>query len=240
MNIEEFKKIMTLYATKLNIKFTEEQLEKFYQYMNLLLEWNEKINLTAIVEPKEVILKHFIDSLTINKYLKENSTLADVGTGAGFPGIPLKILRPDIKITLVDSLNKRINFLNEVIEILNLEDIVTVHSRIEDFGKNKNYREKFDYVTARAVANLAVLSEYLIPIAKIGGKCVCMKGSNVEEEITSGKNAISVLGGKLERVDEFKLPDSDISRNVIVLSKVKNTPVRFPRKAGMPSKEPLK
>lgn len=240
MNIEEFKKIMTLYATKLNIEFTEEQLEKFYQYMNLLLEWNEKINLTAIVEPKEVILKHFIDSLTINKYLKENSTLADVGTGAGFPGIPLKILRPDIKITLVDSLNKRINFLNDVIEKLNLENIVTVHSRIEDFGKNKNYREKFDYVTARAVANLAVLSEYLIPIAKIGGKCVCMKGSNVEDEITSAKNAISVLGGKLERVDEFKLPDSDISRNVIVLGKVKNTPARFPRKAGMPSKEPLK
>lgn len=240
MNIEEFKKIMTLYATKLNIEFTEEQLEKFYQYMNLLLEWNEKINLTAIVEPKEVILKHFIDSLTINKYLKENSTLADVGTGAGFPGIPLKILRPDIKITLVDSLNKRINFLNEVIEKLNLEDIETVHSRIEDFGKNKSYREKFDYVTARAVANLAVLSEYLIPIAKIGGKCLCMKGNNVEDEITSAKNAISVLGGKLERVDEFKLPDSDISRNVIVLSKVKNTPARFPRKAGMPSKEPLK
>ena len=192
------------------------------------------------LEPKEVILKHFIDSLTINKYLKENSTLADVGTGAGFPGIPLKILRPDIKITLVDSLNKRINFLNEVIEKLNLKDIVTVHSRIEDFGKNKNYREKFDYVTARAVANLAVLSEYLIPISKIGGKCLCMKGSNVEEEITSGKKAINVLGGKIEMVDEFVLPDSDISRNIIVLSKVKNTPSRFPRKAGVPSKEPLK
>ena len=240
MNIEEFKKIMISYAEKINIKFTEEQLEKFYQYMNMLLEWNEKINLTAIVEPKEVILKHFIDSLTINKYLKENATLADVGTGAGFPGIPLKILRPDIKVTLVDSLNKRINFLNEVIEKLNLEDIVIVHSRIEDFGKNKSYREKFDYVTARAVANLAVLSEYLIPIAKIGGKCVCMKGSNVEEEITSGKNAINVLGGKIEKVDEFVLPDSDISRNVIILSKIKNTPARFPRKAGMPSKEPLK
>lgn len=240
MNIEEFKEIMISYAEKINIKFTEEQLEKFYQYMNMLLEWNEKINLTAIVEPKEVILKHFIDSLTINKYLKENATLADVGTGAGFPGIPLKILRPDIKITLVDSLNKRINFLNEVIEKLNLEDIETVHSRIEDFGKNKSYREKFDYVTARAVANLAVLSEYLIPIAKIGGKCVCMKGSNVEEEIESGKKAINVLGGKIEKVDEFVLPDSDISRNVIILSKIKNTPARFPRKAGMPSKEPLK
>ena len=203
MNIEEFKKIMISYAEKINIKFTEEQLEKFYQYMNMLLEWNEKINLTAIVEPKEVILKHFIDSLTINKYLKENATLADVGTGAGFPGIPLKILRPDIKVTLVDSLNKRINFLNEVIEKLNLEDIVTVHSRIEDFGKNKSYREKFDYVT-------------------------------------SGKNAINVLGGKIEKVDEFVLPDSDISRNVIILSKIKNTPAIFPRKAGMPSKEPLK
>lgn len=240
MNIEEFKEIMISYAEKINIKFTEEQLEKFYQYMNMLLEWNEKINLTAIVEPKEVILKHFIDSLTINKYLKENVTIADVGTGAGFPGIPLKILRPDIKVTLVDSLNKRINFLNEVIEKLNLEDIETVHSRIEDFGKNKSYREKFDYVTARAVANLAVLSEYLIPIAKIGGKCVCMKGSNVEEEIQSGKKAINVLGGKIEKVDEFVLPDSDISRNVIILSKIKNTPARFPRKAGMPSKEPLK
>ena len=240
MNIEEFKKIMTLYATKINIEFTEEQLNKFCEYMNLLIEWNEKINLTSIVEPKEIILKHFIDSLTINKYLKENSTLADVGTGAGFPGIPLKILRPDMKITLVDSLNKRIKFLNEVIEKLNLKDIVTVHSRIEDFGKSKNYRENFDYVTARAVANLAVLSEYLIPIAKIGGKCLCMKGNNVEEEITSGKKAIDVLGGKIEIIDEFLLPDSDISRNIIVITKAKNTPARFPRKAGLPSKEPLK
>ena len=240
MNFDEFFKLFDEYAKSMNMTIDEDKIKKFYLYMQLLIEWNEKINLTAIVEPKEVILKHFIDSLTINKYLKENATLADVGTGAGFPGIPLKILRPDIKVTLVDSLNKRINFLNEVIEKLNLEDIVTVHSRIEDFGKNKSYREKFDYVTARAVANLAVLSEYLIPIAKIGGKCVCMKGINVEEEIESGKKAINVLGGKIEKVDEFVLPDSDISRNVIVLSKVKNTPVRFPRKAGMPSKEPLK
>ena len=134
MNIEEFKKIMIFYGEKIDIKFTEEQLNQFYEYMNLLLEWNEKINLTAITDPNEVILKHFIDSLTINKYIKENSTLADVGTGAGFPGIPLKILRPDLKITLVDSLNKRINFLNEVINKLNLVNIETVHSRIEDFG----------------------------------------------------------------------------------------------------------
>ena len=183
MNIEEFKKIMIFYGEKIDIKFTEEQLNQFYEYMNLLLEWNEKINLTAITDPNEVILKHFIDSLTINKYIKENSTLADVGTGAGFPGIPLKILRPDLKITLVDSLNKRINFLNEVINKLNLVNIETVHSRIEDFGKDKKYRESFDFVTARAVANLAVLSEYLLPIAKVGGQCVCMKGSSVEEEL---------------------------------------------------------
>lgn len=240
MNIEEFKKIMIFYGEKIDIKFTEEQVNQFYKYMNLLLEWNEKINLTAITDPNEVILKHFIDSLTINKYIKENSTLADVGTGAGFPGIPLKILRPDLKITLVDSLNKRINFLNEVINKLNLVNIETVHSRIEDFGKDKKYRESFDFVTARAVANLAVLSEYLLPIAKVGGQCVCMKGSSVEEELSNGKNAIKVLGGKIKIIDEFVLPDSDMSRNVIIIDKIKNTPNKYPRKAGIPVKEPLK
>ncbi len=240
MNIDEFEKIMIEYGKKINIKFTKEQLTKFYEYMNLLLQWNEKINLTAIIEPKEIILKHFIDSLTINRYLKENSKLADVGTGAGFPGIPLKIVRPDLKITLVDSLNKRINFLNEVITRLNLKEISTVHSRIEDFGKNKEYREKFDFVTARAVANLSVLSEYLLPISKVGGKCICMKGSNVEEELDTGKNAIKILGGKINCIDQFELPESDISRNIIVLDKIKNTLAKFPRKAGVPSKEPLK
>ena len=231
---------MIFYGEKIDIKFTEEQLNQFYEYMNLLLEWNEKINLTAITDPNEVILKHFIDSLTINKYIKENNTLADVGTGAGFPGIPLKILRPDLKITLVDSLNKRINFLNEVINKLNLVNIETVHSRIEDFGKDKKYRESFDFVTARAVANLAVLSEYLLPIAKVGGQCVCMKGSSVEEELSNGKNAIKVLGGKIKIIDEFVLPDSDMSRNVIIIDKIKNTPNKYPRKAGIPVKEPLK
>lgn len=240
MNIEEFKEIMISYGSKIEMNFTEEQIKKFYKYMNLLLEWNEKINLTAITDPKEVILKHFIDSLTINKYLKQNSTLADVGTGAGFPGIPLKIVRPDLKITLVDSLNKRINFLNIVIDELELKNITTVHSRIEDFGKNKQYRERFDYATARAVANLAVLSEYLLPIIKVGGQAIGMKGSNVKEELDDGKKAIGILGGKLNCVDEFVLPDSDIFRNVVVIDKIKNTPGKFPRKAGVPSKEPIK
>lgn len=240
MNIEVFKKLMSSYGKQIDIEFDDKQLNQFYKYMLLLIEWNEKINLTAITEPEEIILKHFIDSLTINKYIEQNRSIADVGTGAGFPGIPLKIYRPDLKVTLVDSLNKRINFLNEVIYKLNLKDINTVHSRIEDFGKDKKYREKFDYVTARAVANLATLSEYLIPISKIEGKCICMKGNDIKEEIDCSKNAINLLGGKVDKIDRFELPNSDISRNIIIIDKIKNTPNKYPRKAGLPSKEPLK
>lgn len=240
MNIDNFKELMCSYGKQIDIEFNDKQLNQFYEYMNLLLEWNEKINLTAIIEPEEIILKHFIDSLTINKYIGENKKLADVGTGAGFPGIPLKIYRPDLKVTLVDSLNKRINFLNEVISKLDLKDINTVHSRIEDFGKDKKYRENFDYVTARAVSNLTTLSEYLIPISKVNGKCICMKGNDIDEEVNNSKNAINLLGGKIDKIDYFELPNSDISRNVIIIDKIKNTPNKYPRKAGLPSKEPLK
>lgn len=239
MEKEKFKELMCYYGKQIDIEFDDKQINQFYDYMNLLLEWNEKINLTAIVEPEEVIVKHFIDSLTINKYIEKNKTIADVGTGAGFPGIPLKIYRPDLNVTLVDSLNKRINFLNEVIDKLDLKEISTVHSRVEDFGRDKKYRESFDYVTARAVANLTTLSEYLIPITKVNGKCICMKGNDVKEEITNSKNAINLLGGKISKIDEFKLPNSDISRNVIIIDKMKNTPNKYPRKAGMPAKEPL-
>lgn len=239
MEIDKFKELMCLYGKRINIMFNDEQLNKFYNYMNLLLEWNEKINLTAIIEPEEIILKHFIDSLTINKYIEKNKYIADVGTGAGFPGIPLKIYRPDLKVTLVDSLNKRINFLDEVISKLKLDNINTIHSRIEDFGRSK-YREKFDYVTARAVANLCVLSEYLIPISNVNGKCICMKGNNIEEELVNSKNAIKILGGKIDIIDKFKLPDSDIERNIIIINKIKNTQSKYPRKAGVPAKEPLK
>ena len=169
MEKEDFFKLIEEYSNQLQIKLNEKQKEQFYNYMKLLIEWNEKINLTAIVEPKEIVLKHFVDSLTISKYIKENSYIADVGTGAGFPGIPLKILRADIKVVLVDSLNKRIKFLDEVINKLELTNIKTIHSRAEEFGQNKEYREKFDIVTSRAVANLATLSEYLLPLAKIEG-----------------------------------------------------------------------
>lgn len=240
MNIDNFKELMCFYGKQIDIKFNDKQLNQFYEYMNLLLEWNEKINLTAITNPEEIVLKHFIDSLTINKYIENNRTIADVGTGAGFPGIPLKIYRSDLNVTLVDSLNKRINFLNDVISKLDLNNVNTVHSRIEDFGKDKRYRESFDYVTARAVANLSTLSEYLIPISKVNGKCICMKGNDIEEEIINSKNAINLLGGKIDKIDYFELPNSDISRSVIIINKIKNTPNKYPRKAGLPSKEPLK
>lgn len=239
MEINEFTKIFKTYLENLKIELNGEQIQKFYTYMNLLIEWNKKINLTAITKPEEIILKHFIDSLTISKYIEKKSTLIDVGTGAGFPGIPIKIYRNDIKITLVDSLNKRLLFLNQVIEELGLENVETVHSRAEELGGNKNYREKYDVATSRAVANLSTLSEYLIPFVKIGGKCICMKSSNVDNELEAAKKAIVTLGGKFEDKDIFYLPKSDLGRSIILIKKIKNTPEKFPRKPGMPAKEPI-
>lgn len=233
--IEEFEK----YLEKMQIKFSEEQYNQFYKYMNLLMEWNKKINLTAIIEPKEIILKHFVDSLTIAKYIEENQRVADVGTGAGFPGIPLKIYRKDLKITLIDSLNKRLNFLNEVISELELKEIDTVHGRAEELGQNKEYREKFDIVTSRAVANLSTLSEYLIPFIKKDGKCIYMKTLEVDEELQKAKKAINILGGKTIKIDKFYLPESEIGRSIVVIEKEKQTPIKYPRKPGTPSKEPL-
>ena len=239
MELEEFTKIFNNYLEKLNLTLTEEQIEKFYNYMNLLIEWNKKINLTAIVEPKDIILKHFIDSLTIEKYIKKGENIIDVGTGAGFPGIPLKIAREDLKITLADSLNKRINFLNEVINKLDLKNIETIHTRAEELGKNKKYREKFDIATSRAVANMSTLSEYLIPFIKVKGRCICMKSSDIDTELENAKKAINILGCEIESKDKFNLPNSDLGRSVIILRKVKNTPSKFPRKAGTPAKEPI-
>lgn len=240
MEKEEFFKKMQVKANKINIVLNEEQKDKLYNYMNLLVEWNEKINLTAITEPNEIILKHFIDSLTISKYIKQNAKLVDVGTGAGFPGIPLKIVREDVEITLVDSLNKRLNFLNEVIVELNLSKIDCIHARAEEIGQNKKYREKFDIATSRAVANLSTLSEYLLPLVKIKGQAICMKAQEIEEELQNSKKAIKTLGGEITKVEKFELPDSDIGRTIIIIEKEQQTPNKYPRKAGLPSKEPIK
>lgn len=239
MEKKEFKEILTEKANKIGITLKENQIEKFFIYMEQLLIWNEKINLTAITEPEEIILKHFIDSITISKYIRENSKIVDVGTGAGFPGIPLKIIRSDLEVVLLDSLNKRINFLNEIIEKLDLKKTEAVHSRVEEFAKNTVNREKFDCSTSRAVANMATLSEYLIPLVKIGGKSICMKGSNIQEELEQSRNAINVLGGKIEMIDSFKLPDTSYERNIVIIDKIKSTPLKYPRKAGTPAREPI-
>ena len=222
-----------------NIEISEEQIEKFNKYMSFLLEWNEKINLTAITQPEDVKLKHFIDSLTALKYIKDNDKIIDIGTGAGFPGIPIKIMRENTDITLLDSINKRINFLNIVIENLKLKNIQALHGRAEEIARNKLYREKYDIAISRAVANLSTLSEYMLPFVRVGGKCICMKGANVNKELEEAQNAIKELGGEIEKVDNFYLSNKDNERNIVVIKKVKETKSKYPRKAGTPSKEPL-
>ena len=238
MNNDFKNKIIEL-SNKINVEITDEQISKYYEYMNLLLEWNEKINLTAITKEDEIILKHFIDSMTVIKYIEKNSEIIDVGTGAGFPGIPIAIMRKDTNLTLLDSLNKRVIFLNEVSYNLNLKNIKNIHGRAEDFGQNKNERENYDIAISRAVANMTTLVEYLIPFVKIGGYCICMKGSEIESEIEQAKYAIKELGGKIEKIDNFYLPDSNIVRNVVIIKKIKETSSKYPRKAGMPSKMPM-
>jgi len=224
---------------KINIELKNEKYDQFFKYMEMLIEWNEKINLTAIIKKEEIIVKHFIDSLTIFKYIEKNKTLIDVGTGAGFPGIPLKIANEDLEITLMDSLQKRLKFLEEVIKENKVKNVKIIHKRAEDAGRDKKLREKYDYATARAVANMSTLAEYLLPLVKVGGKCIIMKGPNIEEELNKSKKAINILGGKIEKVEEIVLPGTDIIRNIIVLKKVKATPAIFPRKAGTPLKKPL-
>lgn len=240
MEIKEFTSILKEKASKINIEINDEQASKFYKYMNELIEWNEKINLTAITEPNDVITKHFVDSITIEKYVDNGAKIIDVGTGAGFPGIPLSIIRDDLKITLMDSLNKRIRFLDEVIEENSLLNVNTVHGRAEELGRNADFRGKYDVATSRAVASLNVLLEYLVPFVKVGGYCICMKGSNIDDEIKEAKKALEVLKCKVEKIESFELPGSDYGRNIIIIKKIGETSNKYPRKPGTPAKEPLK
>ena len=217
-------------------------LEQFETYKKLLLEWNEKINLTAIVDEKEVYVKHFVDSATCiaTGLIPANARVIDVGTGAGFPGLPIKILRQDITITLLDSLNKRINYLGEVVSTLKLRNVSLLHSRAEDAGTNKEHRELYDVALSRAVAPLNSLSEYCLPFIKEGGYFLCQKGPSYREELKEAENAISLLGGKVEKIHEYQLPETDIKHYVIAIKKISKTPTKYPRKAGKPTSDPLK
>ncbi len=228
-------------ALELGVHLTEQQIEQLMTYKALLLEWNEKMNLTAITEDFEVITKHFLDCLTVQNSmdLTQVKTLIDVGTGAGFPGMVLKIAFPNIKVTLVDSLKKRLNFLQVVIDELGLKGIECVHGRAEDVGKNKAYREKFEICASRAVANLAVLSEYTLPFVKQGGYLIALKGQKLDEELEQGKKAINVLGGEIDSLYNVHIPSTELNHRIAKIKKVKQTPKQYPRKAGEPTKAPI-
>ena len=219
---------------ELNLTANETQLSQFSAYSSLLKEWNEKMNLTAIVDDDGIAVKHFLDSILPLAHLDfaQNIKVADIGTGAGFPGIPLKIMRPDVQITLVDSLQKRITFLETVVQELALENVTCIHGRAEELGKDRSYREQFDVLFSRAVANMKVLSEYCLPFVKVGGLFVALKAEDSEAELQEAKAMIGSLGGKVEQVLAISLPQSDITRKLMVIRKVSPTPSQFPRRAN--------
>lgn len=234
-----FAEILAARGAEAQLSFTEEQLAQFTRYYELLVETNKVMNLTAITEPEEVAVKHMVDSLLAYEDGMQGKTLVDVGTGAGFPGVPLKIYCPSLKVTLVDSLGKRLRFLEQVINELGLKGIRCEHLRAEDAGRSKKHREQYDYVTARAVARLSVLSEYCLPLAKKGGQFIALKGSRFAEEIEEGEAAVKILGGKIISAEPVKLPGLDDGRAIIKIAKIKATPAQYPRKAGTPEKQPL-
>jgi 16S rRNA (guanine527-N7)-methyltransferase len=237
MNKEQFKAMLA----DRGILLSDKQMEQFDTYYKVLVEWNEKMNLTAITDEEEVYLKHFYDSITAAFYFDFTKPirLCDVGAGAGFPSIPLKIVFPELDVTIVDSLNKRINFLNHLSNVLGLSNVHFIHDRAETFGVRSEYRESFDLVTARAVARLSVLSELCLPLVRKEGYFLALKAASAQDEITSGQKALSILGGKLENIFTFTLPVEESERNILIISKEKATPKKYPRKPGTPNKMPI-
>ena len=239
MNPEQFVQELS----KRNFKLNENQINQFNQYFTSLIETNKKVNLTRITEKDDVYLKHFFDSITplftFGEIFTKSQTLCDVGAGAGFPSIPLKIMVPELRVTIVDSLGKRLNFLQELITQLDLKNVALVHGRAEDVGQNKQYREQFDIVTARAVANMAVLSEYCLPLVKKNGNFIALKGPKAEDELNSSQKALKTLGGKTTAVKELQLPHSSEDRTLILVKKVQATPKKYPRQAGTPHRKPI-
>ena len=240
--MEEYKTDQFLKdINNMGISLNDGQVGKFLRYYEMLIQWNEMMNLTAITDYADVMKKHFVDSLSLVRVcdLNGNLSLIDVGTGAGFPGLVLKIAFPELKVTLLDSLNKRILFLEEVISELGIHGVDTVHGRAEDYAKQSELRESFDLCVSRAVANLSTLSEYCLPFVKLDGLFISYKSERVSEELANAEHAISQLGGKLENQVEFILPDSDIYRNLVMIRKIKSTSIKYPRKAGLPARDPL-
>lgn len=238
--MSQIEELLAESCKKINIELTEKQIKQFMDYKDMLLEWNEKFNLTAITDEREIILKHFVDCLAISAGAElAGKKIIDVGTGAGFPGVPVKIAFPDTQMTLLDSLNKRITFLEELKNKLGLENVVCIHSRAEDGGADKNLREGFDLCISRAVANLAVLSEYCLPFVKVGGCFISMKGPDVKDELNESEKAIKVLGGEVKEVKLINIPETDINHSLIIIKKIKPTPSKYPRKAGKAKKEPI-
>ncbi|MDZ5471653.1 16S rRNA (guanine(527)-N(7))-methyltransferase RsmG [Bacillus sp. 31A1R] len=237
MNTEQFASMLE----EKGIVLTAKQLEQYETYYKTLVEWNEKMNLTAITDKPEVYLKHFYDSISASFYFNFNNPihLCDVGAGAGFPSIPIKIAFPHLHITIVDSLNKRIHFLDNLAKELQLENVRFIHDRAETFGQNKEHRETYDVVTARAVARMSVLSELCMPLVKVGGNFIAMKAAHANEELDSAKKAVTVLGGRIENIFSFTLPIEESERNIILVKKEKPTPKKYPRKPGTPNKTPI-
>lgn len=236
------KELLKKGLSDFNIDVDDKMVDDFSKYRDILIEWNQKMNLTGIEDEKEVFIKHFLDSVsaTTKGYISKDASIIDVGTGAGFPGIPLKICYKELKVTLLDSLNKRINFLQEVCNSIGLDNVEFIHGRAEDFGKSEDYREQFDIATARAVAGLPVLMELCVPFVKVGGYFICLKGPNANLELEESKKAMEVLGVEFVEKIDIELPEVDLEHNILVFKKVTNTPEKYPRKAGKPSKSPIK